>query len=140
MLLKTHRKHYYRKVGECPKPKPRPKHPIKVYVWAGISKEGATEICIFAGVMNAEFYVCILQQYLIPFLQRNLLTRNTDLCKTTIPSMFHVELGRSNENHINWWCTPPKSPNLNPIENLWHIYSSRNTYEPKLNHRIRTSL
>ncbi len=21
---------------------------------------------------------------------------------------------------VNWWATPPESPNCNPIENLWH--------------------
>ena len=48
--LETHRRHCYRKEGEKPNPKPRPKHPVKVHVWAGISKKGATEVCVFEGI------------------------------------------------------------------------------------------
>ena len=58
--LETHRKRCYRKKGEKPQNKPRPKHPPKVHVWAGISSRGATNICIFTGTMDAEFYVKIL--------------------------------------------------------------------------------
>ena len=59
--LETHRKRCYRKQGECPKP------PIKVHVWPVISMEGATNICIFTGIM-ADFYTRILQDFLLPFL------------------------------------------------------------------------
>ena len=35
--LESHRRFCCRKKGEAPRPKPRPKHPVKVHVWAGIS-------------------------------------------------------------------------------------------------------
>ena len=35
-----HRRHCCRKEGEKPHPKPRPKHPTKVHVWAGMSQQG----------------------------------------------------------------------------------------------------
>ena len=44
----------YVKVGKPPKRKPKPKHPVKLHVWAGISKHGATKICNFEGVMEAD--------------------------------------------------------------------------------------
>ena len=34
-------------------------------------------------------------------------------CSRTAQTFFE-EVG------INWWCTPPESPDLNPIENHWH--------------------
>ena len=59
--LESHRRHSYRKRGEQATLKPRPKHPIKVHVWAGISRRGPTPVVIFEGIMNAELYVSILR-------------------------------------------------------------------------------
>ena len=42
----------------------RPKNPIKVHVWAGISLIGPTKICIFEGTMDAELYEEILRSSL----------------------------------------------------------------------------
>ena len=96
----------------------RPKHPIKVHVWAGISKDGATGICIFDGIMTLEFYVMILEQTLEPFLASH--PSITKLMQDNDPK--HVS-GYTQEyfyrENINWWKTPPESPDLNPIENMW---------------------
>ena len=37
------------------------------------------------------------------------------------------------DNSINWWKTPPESPDANPIENFWHELKShlRNTVKPR---------
>jgi hypothetical protein len=66
--LENHRSYSYRKVGAPPKPKPRAKHPYKVMVWAGISKKGATSICIINGSVDAVGYQEILSTHLVPFL------------------------------------------------------------------------
>ena len=52
--LESHRRYCYQKTGEKPHLiiKPRPKHPTKVYLWAGIIKSGPTGICIFEGMYN----------------------------------------------------------------------------------------
>ena len=35
-----------------------------------------------------------------------------------ILSIHQLELAQ--QNNINWWKTTAESPDLNPIENLWH--------------------
>ena len=98
----------------------RPKHPVKVHVWAGISMRGRTGICIFDGVMDAELYLTILRQTLLPFLREvypdgHRFMQDNDPNHTSRRAATFFE-----EEGVNWWKTPPESPDMNPIENLWH--------------------
>ena len=120
--LDTHRHRCYRKEGEKPRLKPRLKHPVKVHVWAGISKKGATGVCIFEGIMDAPFYYEILQKTPVPFVAEKFppptthrfIQDNDPKHVSRMAQTFYLEKG------INWYRTPPESPDMNPIENDWH--------------------
>ena len=133
--LETHKRYCYRKVGERPLPKPRAKHPVKVHVWAGISKSGATEVCVFEGIMNAELYCEILQKTLLPFLNRQFPNPSTHrLMQDNDPKHTSRAAQAFFARHgVNWWKTPPESPDMNPIENVWHELKEfiRSTVKPR---------
>ena len=70
--------------------------------------------------MNAPLYSNILDSALIPFLQdvfpdHHRFMQDNDPKHTSRHARHFLE-----ENNINWWMTPPESPDLNPVENLWH--------------------
>ena len=109
----------YRKVGEPAKRKPRPKHQLKLHVWAGISRHGATNICIFKGIMEAGLYCSILRDTLIPFI-RDTLPNHRFMQDNDPKHTSRLAKDFFQENGINWWRTPPESPDLNPTEDLWH--------------------
>lgn len=98
----------------------RAKHPVKVHVWAGISWKGRTPIVIFDGILNAVGFITILESALIPFLDDvypsgHRLMMDNDPKHTSNRVSQYLE-----EKRINWWHTPAESPDLNPIENMWH--------------------
>ena len=66
--LEQYRRTCFRKVNEPTKRKPKPKHPLKVHVLAGISRHDVTKICIFDGIMDAELFCNILETTLVPFI------------------------------------------------------------------------
>ena len=89
-------------------------------MWAGISVWGSTGVCIFEGILNAEGYVCILEDMLLPFL-RNIYPDGHRFMQDIDPKHTSKrELTFFEENGVNWWRTPAENPDLNPIENLWH--------------------
>ena len=131
--LDTHRKRCYLKKSTPRKLKPRPKHPLKVHVWGGISKRGPTGIVIFTGIMTATRYTQILQAGLLPS------------ASALYPSGYRLQQDNDpkhcacytrkffEENGVSWWPTTPESPDLNPIENIWGSLKKylRNSFKRK---------
>ncbi len=139
--LETHRRFCCRKEGRQARPKPRPKHPTKVHVWAGISWNGATDIIIFEGIMDRHGFVSILEKGLKSFVQRTpgpvLFMQDNDPKHTSLLAREWLE-----KEGIEWWKTPAESPDLNPIENLWHEAKEylRREVKPKVKDELLNGL
>lgn len=130
--LDSHARLCFRRKKEPRKLKARPKHPLKVHIWGGISCRGATPVVIFTGIMNSTRYCQILEQGLLPFLSdqfplhHRFQQDNDPKHCSNFTKQFLTEKG------VNWFRTPAESPDLNPIENVWASlkYYLRNEYKP----------
>ena len=98
-------------------------------MWAGINLRDTTPICILEGKMNTPLYTDILGKALAPFLgmvfpDGHQFVQDNDPKHVSRHAQRFIE-----EKGISWWRVPAESPELNPIENLWH--ELKNSYEEK---------
>ena len=70
--LQSYRRTCFRMADKPTKRKPKPKHPLKVHVWGGISCHGATKICIFDGIMDADLFCNVLETTIVQFIRNKL--------------------------------------------------------------------
>ena len=108
------------KVGREVPFKPVAKHALKGLVWAGISKRGATNICIFEQTMEAPLYVHALKGFLVLFIQKHFEGTNYRFMQDNDPKhTSRLAKAFYEEEGINWWPTPASSADFNPIERVW---------------------
>ena len=117
----------------CPQ-KGKPKHPFKVSVWAAISKRGASSILVFTGIMEKVYYSTeIISNTLAPFIKEAFPSTHRFMQDNDPKHTSNLGKETLLENNINWWRTPPESPDMNPIENFWHElkYNLRSRVKPR---------
>ena len=69
--------------------------------------------------MNATGFIEVLKAGLVPYC--NEVNNNPRLMQDHDPKHSSARVGLwFQDTGVNWWKTPAESPDLNPIENLWH--------------------
>ena len=107
---------------------------------AGITWHGKTPIVIFDGKMNAASFIEVMTAGLIPYLQQNsnpTFMQDNDPKHTSTRARFWLE-----KKNVNWWKTPPESPDLNPIEYLRHELKeyNRRVVKPKNKQQLASGI
>ena len=82
--------------------------------------KGATAICIFEGIMDADRYIERLRRTLLPFLHEVMPDGHRFMQDNDPKHTSRKVTDFLQAESINWWKTPAESPDCNPIENIWH--------------------
>ena len=94
----------YRRKGMLTPYMGKPKHPLKVHVWGGISRKGRTEIIIFDGIMKSDFFVEeILKNTLLPFVRETFGVNHRFQQDNDPKHRSKLSQKFMEDNSINWW-------------------------------------
>ena len=99
-----------------------------VMVWAAISADRKSELCFLEGKVNSTQYVLTLNDYLLPYAHRIYGTDfvfQQDNCPVHVSTETKDFFAEEKITTLEW---PSRSPDLNPIENLWG-FMARTVYQ-----------
>jgi len=95
------------------------KYPLKINIWGAILKNHKIIFEIFDKTLNSDKYVDILNNFILPLHNTNkklIYQQDNAPSHTSIKS---IKFFSENKIEVMYW--PPRSPDLNPIENLWNL-------------------
>lgn len=116
---------------------PRPtiqvsKYPETFSIYASISRKRKSQITIWKGHQNSEYYCDTLEQSLVPFIKPyhsryHIYYHDLDTTHCSNYTKNWLETNRIKHDYL-----PPNSPNLNPLEFVWRILDARvSRHSPK---------
>ena len=113
------------------------KHPFAFNVCAGISVKGRTEIFIFEENMDSTLFIKILRDTIIPE-GKKLYGNKWDLLMDNDPKHKAKKVMTFlHENQVSCPKIPTRSPDLNPLENVWSMLDNE---LKQLRHSTKASL
>lgn len=88
---------------------------------------------MFTGIMNARRLGQILEAGLLPFFTDKFSDGHRLFHDNDPKHASHYIEHFFESNNVEWWPSPPESPDLNPIENVWGSMKQylRTMYKPR---------
>lgn len=106
---------------------------INIMVWGAIWYGGRSQLVICEGNINAAKYIEILTEGLLPIFNNAILSKeNAIFMEDGAPCQkARTTAAWKNEQEIRILPWPGQSPDMNPIENVWHIIQQNMAKRPR---------